>query len=225
MPRKLVDALSDVAVRSAKQPARQLRIARLRVVVPQAMDAVDAGLRRLRLRLETMRWSLHDIWTGIKLPALKARREDRRSDPRSAHHFAASRGEKPPLTRCRAVVELRHCQQAASNDARVYPALRLDKGRIGASASRRSCDQRCAGARRYRPARRCASAGDRRCRSSHVAMHRRVRVHRGLGELKRAPFWGRAVRFEIGRTQAAGHDRNACWLTDGAGQGGFTEEL
>ena len=224
MPRKLVDALSDVAVRSAKQPARQLRIARLRVVVPQAMDAFDAGLRRLRLRLETMRWSLHDIWTGIKLPALKARREDRRSDPRSAHHFAASRGEKPPFTRCRGVVERRHCQQAASDDARDCSALRLDKGRIGASASRRSCGQRCAGARRDRPARRCASAGDRR-RSSHVAMHRRVRVHRGLGELKRAPFWGRAVRFEIGRTQAAGHDRNACWLTDGAGQGGFTEEL
>ena len=54
--------------------------------------------------------------------------QDRRSGPRSARHFAASRGEKPLLTRRRAVVERRHCQQAASNDARVCPALRLGKG-------------------------------------------------------------------------------------------------
>ena len=79
---------------------------------------------------------------------LKARRRDRRSGPRSAHHFAASRGEKPRLTRRHAVVERRHCQQAASNDARFCPALRLGKKRGGgASAWRRSMSparRRCA---------------------------------------------------------------------------------
>ena len=59
---------------------------------------------------------------------LKARRKDRRSGPRSAHHFAASLPAARPLTRRRAVIERRHCQQAASNDARVCPALCLGKG-------------------------------------------------------------------------------------------------
>ena len=52
----------------------------------------------------------------------------RGSGPGSTRHVAASRRERPPLTRRRAVVERRHCQLAASNDARVCPALRLDKG-------------------------------------------------------------------------------------------------
>ena len=55
--------------------------------------------------------------------------------------------------------------------------------------------------------------------SSRVAMKRKVRMHRGLGELQRAPSWGHAVRFKTGRTQKAGNDRNACSLRDGAGQG------
>jgi hypothetical protein len=56
-------------------------------------------------------------------------------------------------------------------------------------------------------------------------MKRRVHLHGGLGELQRAPSEGHAVRLKIGRTQKAGNDRNACSLTDGAGQGAFTEEL
>ena len=54
---------------------------------------------------------------------LKAR-GDRRSSPRSAHHFAASLRAAPLLTRRHAVVERRHCQQAASNDARVLTGHR-----------------------------------------------------------------------------------------------------
>ena len=121
---------------------------------------------------------------------LKALRRHRRSDPRSAHHFAASRGEKPPSTRRRAVVERRHCQQAASNDARVCPAFRLDKRGIRAGASRRSCRQPCAGAQSERPARCRASAGDHRRRSNRVAMKRRVHVHRGLRSCNAHPLGG-----------------------------------
>lgn len=39
---------------------------------------------------------------------LKARRKDRRFGLRSARHFAASRGEIPPLTRRCAMVERRY---------------------------------------------------------------------------------------------------------------------
>ena len=49
---------------------------------------------------------------------LKGRRRHRRSGLRWAHHFAPSLREPPRLTRRRAVLQRRHCQQAASNDAR-----------------------------------------------------------------------------------------------------------
>jgi len=42
----------------------------------------------------------------------------RRSGLRCAHHFGPSRREARPLTRRHAVLQRRHCQQAASNDAR-----------------------------------------------------------------------------------------------------------
>ena len=42
----------------------------------------------------------------------------RRSGLRCAHHFAPSLREPPPLTRRPAVLQRRHCQRAASNDAR-----------------------------------------------------------------------------------------------------------
>lgn len=42
----------------------------------------------------------------------------RRSGLRCAHHFDPSRREARPLTRRHAVLQRRHCQQAASNDAR-----------------------------------------------------------------------------------------------------------
>ena len=155
---------------------------------------------------------------------LKVRRKDRRSDPRSAHHFAASRGEKPPLTRRRAVVQRRHCQQAASNDARVCPALRLDKGASARALRGDRCRRPCASARSDWPAR-CRASADHRRRSSRMAVKQRVDVHRGLRELQRAPSQGYAVRLKIGRTQDAGNDRNACSLANGAGQGAFTEEL
>jgi len=42
----------------------------------------------------------------------------RRSGLRCAHHFDPSRREARPLTRRHAVLQRRHCQQAASDDAR-----------------------------------------------------------------------------------------------------------
>ena len=156
---------------------------------------------------------------------LEACRRDRTSGPRSARHFAASRGEKPLLTRRRAVVQRRHCQQAAGNDARVFTALCLGKGASARAHGGDPCHQPCAGAQNDRPARCCASEGDHRRWSSRPAMKQRVHVHHGLGELQRVLSRVHAVRFKIGRTQRAGNDRNACSLADGAGQGAFIEEL
>jgi hypothetical protein len=129
---------------------------------------------------------------------LKARYEYRRSGLRSAHHFAASLGEKLPLTRRRAVIPRCHCQQAASNDARVCPALRLGKGTSARAQGGDRGRRPCAGAQSYWPARCRASAGDHRRRSSRATMRQRVHAHHELGELRRAPSWGHALRFKIG---------------------------
>ena len=51
--------LEDRRARGRRVAARQARVARLRVAVPQTLTAIDAGL--LRMRLETIDVVLYDI--------------------------------------------------------------------------------------------------------------------------------------------------------------------
>ena len=52
----------------------------------------------------------------------------------------------------------------------------------------------------------------------------KVHLHHGLGKLQRAPSGG-CSPIQDRTNSKAGNDRAACSLTDGAGQGAFTEEL
>ena len=65
---------------------------------------------------------------------LKARREHRRSGLRCAHHFAPSLREPPRLTRLGAVLQRRHCQQAACDDAGRFACIGVVPSRHRAEA-------------------------------------------------------------------------------------------
>ena len=122
------------------------------------------------------------------------------------------------------MVERRHCQQAASNDARVYPALLLDEG----ASARAHCGDHFASDAQVR--RVIGPRGAAQAQGIIAAVKSCGDEAKGAcapwtrGAATRA-LSGHELRFKIGRTQRAGNDRNACSLADGAGQGAFTEEL